>query len=188
MEGISEEPLGVEIPLWFAMGAPYRNELKVQAQLEDFGIRCFIPMRTDVALRRGHKTRVRIPAVSNLLFARCSTSRMKEVKPLIPKLQYKVCRNNETGNTIVIIPDKEMDDFITVTSALDDSSVVYYRPEELSLAKGTRVRIVDGGIFDGAEGVVMKVKGHRSKKFIVQIPGFISAVTTISPDLVEILK
>lgn len=187
MEGINEEPFGVEIPLWFAMGAPYRNELKVQSQLEDYGIRCFIPMKTDVALRRGHKTRVRIPAVSNLLFARCSASRMKEVKPLIPKLQYKVCKN-ETGNTIITISDKEMDDFITVTSALDEESVVYYRPEELSLAKGTRVRIVDGGVFDGAEGVVMKVKGHRSKKFIVQIPGFISAVTTISPDLVEILK
>lgn len=185
METTVEESAGIEQLLWFAMSAPYRNELKVQAQLENFGIRCFIPMRMDVVLRRGHKTRVRVPAVSNLLFVNISPARLKEVKPMIPKLQYKVCRKNG-GNSVITIPDKEMNDFIALTTAMEES-VCYYRPEEVQLARGTRVRIVDGGIFDGAEGVLVKVKGHRSKRFVIEIPGQICAATEIAPDLIEIL-
>ena len=65
--------------------------------------------------------------------------------------------------------------------------MTYYAPEELSLAKGTRVRII-GGPFDGAEGVLVKMKGHRSRRFVVSIPDIIYATTEVTPDLIEVLE
>lgn len=183
---VSGDSLGVvEKSLWFAMGAPYRNELKVQKQLDEFGIRSFIPMRHDVVERCGRKSRVLIPAVSNLIFVRATASLMKAVKPKVPRLQYKITRTGGK-NSIITVSDKEMEDFIAVTSAMTED-VTYYAPEELSLAKGTRVRII-GGPFDGAEGVLVKMKGHRSRRFVVSIPDIIYATTEVTPDLIEVLE
>ena len=185
MDGSGDSMGVVEKSLWFAMGAPYRNELKVQKQLDGFGIRSFIPMRHDVVERRGRKSRVLVPVVSNLIFVNATASLMKAVKPKIPRLQYKITRTGEK-NVIITVPDKDMEDFIAVTSAMADD-VTYYAPEELSLAKGTRVRII-GGPFDGAEGVLVKMKGPRSRRFVVSIPDIIYATTEVTPDLIEVLE
>ncbi len=173
-----------EEKLWFAMGAPYRNEIKVQKKLEELGVRVFIPMKNDVVERRGRKIRVRVPAVSNLVFVNISRAGMSGLKPTVPEMQYKIVRSSD-GNRVITVPDKEMEDFIAVTSAMEND-VVYYAPEEISLAKGTRVRII-GGLFDGAEGVLLKVKGHRSRRFVVSLPNLLYAAAEISPDLIEVL-
>ena len=173
-----------EEKLWFAMGAPYRNEIKVQKKLEELGARSFIPMKTDVVERQGRRLRVRVPAVSNLIFVNVSRDRMSEIKPMVPQMQYKIIRSS-SGNSVITVPDKEMEDFIAVTEAMD-GGVVYYAPDEVSLAKGTRVRII-GGMFDGAEGVLLKMKGHRSRRFVVSLPNLLCAATEVSPDLIEIL-
>ena len=82
-----------EKALWFAMSAPYRNELKVQKQLDGFGIRSFIPMKEDVVERRGRKSKVIVPAVSNLVFVHALPSTIKAIKPQIPRMQYKTIRS-----------------------------------------------------------------------------------------------
>lgn len=174
-----------EKALWFAMSAPYRNELKVQKQLDGFGIRSFIPMKEDVVERRGRKSKVIVPAVSNLVFVYAMPSTIKTIKPQIPRMQYKTMRSGEK-NTIITIPEKEMNDFIAVTSAMA-GHVTYYAPEEICLTKGTRVRIIGGGLFDGAEGVLVKMKGHRSRSFVVAIHDLVYATTEVTPDLIEVL-
>ncbi len=174
-----------EETLWFAMSAPYRNELKVQKQLDEFGIRSFIPMREDVVERRGRKSRVMVPAVSNLVFVHAMASTIRTVKPRIPRMQYKTMRSGEK-NIVITVPEKEMNDFIAVTSAMA-GNVTYYAPEEICLTKGTRVRIIGGGLFDGAEGVLVKMKGHRSRRFVVAIHDLIYATTEVTPDLIEVL-
>ena len=59
---------------------------------------------------------------------------------------------------------------------------------EIQLEKGERVR-VHGGAFDMVEGVLLKVKGKRSKRVVIKIPGVTAiAASYIEPDLIEILK
>ncbi|HIY89274.1 MAG TPA: transcriptional regulator, partial [Candidatus Bacteroides pullicola] len=58
--------------LWFAMSAPYQNELRVQRLLDKASIECFIPMCYKAILRNGKKYRVWQPAVSNLVFVRAT--------------------------------------------------------------------------------------------------------------------
>ena len=65
--------------------------------------------------------------------------------------------------------------------------LLFLRPDELQAEKGTRVRI-HGGTFDGTEGVLVKIRGKRNRRVVVEIEGVTSVVLAeISPDLIEIL-
>ena len=80
-----------------------------------------------------------------------------------------------------------MQQFITV-SKTNSEQLIYLRPEEINLKKGTRVRIL-GGTFDGVEGIFVKIKGIRSRRVVVVIPGITAVVTAeIQPDLIEVIS
>ena len=79
-----------------------------------------------------------------------------------------------------------MEQFMRV-SRTDDDRLVYLKPEEINLSKGTRVRIL-GGVFDGVEGLFVRVKGKRNRRVVVLIDHVSAiAVSEVSPDLIEIL-
>ena len=68
---------------------------------------------------------------------------------------------------------------------------VHARPSDVkrvNLSKGTKVRVT-GGDFEGQEGIFLKVKGARDRRVVVEIQGVIAvAMTTIHPDLIEVIK
>ncbi len=173
--------------LWYAMSAPYRNELKVQQALKErFGIEAYVPLRCEVVTRRGRKERRMSPAVSNLLFAHASRQALNEAKPYIPRMQFKT-QVEEGRNRLIVIPDKQMQDFIRI-SASEDEKKLYLLPEEVDIKKGTRVRII-GGPFDGVEGVFIKVKGARNRRLVVSIEGLLSVASAeVTPDLIEVIE
>lgn len=79
------------------------------------------------------------------------------------------------------IPDREMNNFILVTSVSDELIPLgEVTPEFL---KGDRVRVT-GGLFSGAEGVVKRIKGDR--RLIVSIDCFTAVATCyIRPEFLE---
>lgn len=82
------------------------------------------------------------------------------------------------------IPDSQMSNFILVTSASDDLIPLGQVSEEF--LKGDRVR-VKAGIFEGAEGVIKRIKGDR--RLIVSIDGFTAVATCyIKPEFLEKVK
>ena len=170
---------------WYAMSVPYNRVLKVKDMLDSERIECFVPMRYEVRTVRGHKTRLYVPAVSNLLFVHTTDSRLKMFKQTTTFLQYLVRRVDGVSRKIVV-PDAQMEQFIRVSRTGDDG-LVYLKPEEINLDKGTRVRIL-GGVFDGVEGLFLKVKGRRSRR-VVGLVDHVSAVAVseVSPDLIEVL-
>lgn len=170
---------------WYAMSVPYNRVLKVKDMLDSERIECFVPMRYEVRTVRGHKTRLYVPAVSNLLFVHTTDSRLKMFKQTTTFLQYLVRRVDGVSRKIVV-PDAQMEQFIRV-SRTDDERLTYLKPEEINLSKGTRVRIL-GGAFDGVEGIFVKVKGKRNRRVVVLIDHVSAiAVSEISPDLIEVL-
>ena len=109
---------------------------------------------------------------------------MKELKKDIPYLQYMT--DSRSGEKI-IVPDGQMRDFIAVAGTYDEH-LLFFKPEEINPAKGTRVRII-GGDFAGYEGIFIKVKGARDRRVVICIQGIIAmAMATISPDLIEVIK
>ena len=89
-------------------------------------------------------------------------------------------------NSPIIVPDIQMQQFISV-SRLHNERLIYLTPEEINLAKGTRVRVL-GGPFDGVEGAFVKVRGCRSKRVVILIQGILAvAVAEVKPDLIEVI-
>lgn len=91
-----------------------------------------------------------------------------------------------TDQDYLIVPDKQMADFIQVAGQ-HEAAIDFYAPDELHLEKGTPVRIL-GGPFDGVEGTFLKVQGARARRLVVQIPNTLAAVVSVEPDLVEVIK
>lgn len=172
---------------WFAMSATFRRETKARAILETAGIECFIPMRyMPVTKRNGHKTKELIPAVHNLIFVHARQEEIQSVKNNIPYLQW-LTMPCEGRNVPIIVPDKDMEQFIRVTQDSNEK-LVYLRPDEIDLRKGTQVRIL-GGPFNGVEGTFIKIHGHRNRRIIVMLKGIVGvAMAEITPDLIEVLE
>lgn len=166
------------------MRATYRRELDAMHLLEKEQLGCFVPMQYKFCVKRGKKVRALVPVVRNLIFVHARPSEVKRVKSLVTYLQYIV--DTRSGQKI-IVPDSQMQRFIAVSGTYNDQ-LLYFRPEELNLAKGTRVRVT-GGDFEGQEGIFLKVRGARDRRVVVEIRGVIAvAMATIHPDLIEVIE
>ena len=103
---------------------------------------------------------------------------------MVSYLQY--ITDTRSGQKI-IIPDNEMQRFIAVAGTYHEQ-LLYFRPDELNLSKGTKVRVT-GGDFEGQEGIFLKVKGARDRRLVIKIQGVIAvAMASIHPDLIEVIK
>lgn len=81
-----------------------------------------------------------------------------------------------------IIDEKQMSNFILVTSAPEDS-LIFLGEVTHNFLEGQKVRVT-GGIFEGAEGVIKRIKGDR--RLIVNISGVVCVATAfIHPSLLE---
>ena len=196
-------------PRWFVLRA-YKNEKKAEEVLSgDQGLPYFIPKQYAVRTYHGKKTKHLVPVIPGLVFVHATHADICEFKKRHNFLQFvmKTRRtgrqaatvpNRATAATVspsatpkttqdyLIVPDKQMADFIQVAGQ-HEAAIDYYAPEELHLEKGTPVRIL-GGPFDGVEGIFLKVQGARARRLVVQIPNTLAAVVSVEPDLVEVIK
>ena len=169
---------------WYVMRA-YKNEARVEQQLSGpDGLPFFIPKRYLVQTYHGKKVRRLVPAIHSLVFVHASRESINAFKLRCPSLQYVMWKKS-TGLEYLRVPARQMDDFIRVASHHEED-LVYYRPDEVHLPAGTRVRVI-GGTFDGAEGYFVKVAGKRNRRLVVQLDGIAALSAEITPDLVEII-
>ena len=170
---------------WFALSAPYRRELKAKTSLEQAGMQCFIPMRYSVVSRRnGEKRKELVPVVHNLLFARSSRDAIQDIKRNLGYLQW-LTMPRDGRNEPIIVRDNDMENFMRVCQTLDNS-LVYLSPDEVNLHMGTRVRII-GGMLNGVEGTLLRVKGSRRKRIVVMIRGVLGVAATETDGFIQVL-
>ena len=86
-------------------------------------------------------------------------------------------RTAEKANTILIVPDVQMENFIRVASVTDDS-VMFLDEESVVGKEGKRVEIM-GGAFEGVTGVIRRVK--RCKRVVVELEGIASVAIAFVP-------
>ena len=173
-----------ETEVWYAMRATYRRVPDAMRLFAKEHIYYFVPMQYKISIKNGKKVRVLVPVIYNLIFVHACPSEVKRVKSMVAYLQY--ITDTRSGQKI-IIPDQEMQRFIAVAGTYHEQ-LLYFRPDELNLSKGTKVR-VSGGDFEGQEGIFLKVKGARDRRLVIKIQGVIAvAMASIHPDLIEVIK
>ena len=161
-----------------------QKELRVRDDARQYGLEAFVPLKYQVKTLRGQKQRALVPALSGLLFIKGT---LDEVQEYIQNAHYRVYIRKSTFSNkedYLTVPTKAMEDFIAVTEN-HEAQVIYYRPEEISLQAGDQIRI-KGGLYDGRDGIIMRIKGKRNKHLVVQIPGMIVAAVELSPEMVEL--
>jgi transcription antitermination factor NusG len=170
---------------WFVMSA-YKNERKAEEKLSGKdGLEYFIPKQYAVRVYHGVKSKRLVPVIPSLIFVHASQKQITAFKKLHNFIQFVVWKKS-TGQEYLTVPDEQMDNFIKIASWHEETTV-YYKPEEIDIQRGTRVRI-HGGPFDGVEGVFVKVKGKRNRRVVVMLEGVMAVAAEVHPDLIEVLK
>lgn len=173
--------------IWFALGCTSpRHELKVRDDARRYGLDSFVPLKYEVKKLQGRERRTLVPALSRYIFVKGT---LEAVQDYIANAHYVVYIQRSTFSAhkdYLTIPTKAMDDFIAVTEN-NEQRVTYFNPDEIRLNVGDQIR-VKGGLYDGREGVIMRIKGKRNRHLVVQIPGILIAAIEMSPDMIELLS
>ena len=174
---------GREDKVWFAIRVTYNRELKVKEDLDTKGITCFVPMQYRREERGGVMVKRLVPSVHNLIFIYLTPTEMKEYKSTTDlPIRYIMSRGERGTRHPIIVPTREMENFIKVAGTYDEK-LVYLNPDPGDFAKGERVRII-GGTFAGAEGIFVRVKGDR--RVVVNVEGLVAVATTfVHPSMIE---
>ena len=128
------------------------------------------------------KIRKLVPVVHNLVFVHSSFVCMDLIKRSVgSSLSVRYIMDRETQRPLTV-PDSQMRSFIAVSGNYEEQ-IVYLDPIATALQKGDRVRVT-GGIFEGVEGVIIRVKGDRRVSVCIQ--GVMAVATAyIHPSLIE---
>lgn len=139
-------------------------------------------MRYEYVLKGEQRVRKLVPAVHNLVFVRSTRKAIDEIKEKNAySLPLRYIMDRETKQPI-IIPEVQMQHFISIAGNYEQQ-LIYLPATEALLKKGDQVRIT-GGIFEGVEGVFVRIKGDR--RVMVSIQGVMAVATAfIHPSLIE---
>jgi transcription antitermination factor NusG len=78
---------------------------------------------------------------------------------------------------MITVSEEQMRNFIAIAENSKEK-IIYLSNEDVSVRKGTRVKIT-GGEFAGAEGLFMRIKGN--KRLVVSISNLFSVATNYIP-------
>lgn len=169
---------------WYPLRVTYSRELLLKKALDAENIENFIPMHYEYVKKADRKVRKLVPVVHNLVFVHSSLAcidRIKQSFGLSLAVRYIIDRET---NQPLVVPEVQMRSFIAVSGNYEEQ-IVYLDPAITALQKGDRVRIT-GGIFEGVEGIILRVKGDR--RVSVCIKGVMAVATAyVHPSLIELV-
>ena len=171
--------------IWYALGCTSpRHELKVRDDARRYGLSSFVPLKYEVRKVGGREQRMLVPAITKLVFVKGT---LEEVQDYLAHAHYVVYIQRSTFSNhkeFLTVPTRAMEDFIAVTEHHEEH-VTYFNPQEIRLNVGDQIR-VKGGLYDGREGIIMRIKGKRNRHLVVQIPGILIAAIEMTPDMIEV--
>lgn len=153
-------------PKWFVMRVTYSRELKAQQLLQTAGVPCFVPMRCE----RTEEGDQYSPAVHNLIFVQTSRDFMDDYKQKLEgecPLRYMMDHSTKLP---MVVRDKEMEDFMRVTSDRD-SNIKYLDDPNATATKGTPVEVMVGP-YKGIHGKLLRIR--KDRKVVLQLAGVVA--------------
>lgn len=181
---------------WYALRVSYSRELKVRDKLNELGVKTFVPMmwrRCPVkpgmttgnpGMTTGNLGRRLVPAVGNLCFAYSTRAELEDFIRGYGETSPVHFYWDRTANKPLTVSEKAMNDFIAVSSTLDED-LIYITEITSKLREGQTVKVKEGP-FKGIEGKVVRIR--KSRRILVELPGMLAVATTyIQPEYLEII-
>ena len=170
---------------WFVVGTTNKQkEIQIRDEARTKGMEAFVPIRYDYKTVRGQQQRLMTPAISGYVFVKATTTGLEEWIANSPYTIYPRKSTFTDREDFLIVPNHDMENFIAVIEKAE-AHITYFKPEEISLQEGDKI-LIKGGLYDGREGIIMRIKGKRNKHLVVQIPSVIVAAVELAPDMVRI--
>lgn len=162
---------------WFAAQTRCGAELVVRRRLEGLGTEIFLP--TEEKFRtRGHKKYER-PLIPGIVFVRTTK---QQAFFLANEMGVPVRYLTDSAtHSLLVIPDKQMDDFQRILNVSIQEGGLVGRP----LSLGDRVRVVKGPL-TGVEGHVVEFRG--TTYVVVSILGSLYARASVPRAWLELIE
>lgn len=162
-----------------------RPNAKIPAyrQLEEKKFEVFVPFKWVIKIKDGRQTKIKEPYMRDLVFVRGKASEIEKIVEKSPLLQFRYERGGYRKP--MIIRDEEMRRFIDAVNVSENPR--YYLPEELTPEMyGRKIRIL-GGNLEGYEGILLKIRGSKTKRVLIELPNFFSIAVEFNSEYVELL-
>jgi len=175
-----------EHPHWYVMRDLKRPNARQPAykQLSDSGMEVFTPMMSRIMTRNGRRVCENVPVLQDLLFVHALRRAVDRVIAKTPTLQYRFAKGCGYRNPMTV-PDADMERFIHAVSVSDN--LKYYLPGEVTADMcGREVRII-GGSLDGCTGKLLRVRGSRTKRLLIEMAGLFFVGVEVSPEYVQLI-
>lgn len=173
---------------WYVLIA-FKKELQAAHDLSKSShpsLRHFIPLCYRMVGTDTRKVRKKCPLMPNYIFLRGTLKDVFDYKLSHPYLHFKM-DDLADGQRYLTVPDAQMQTFMKVARMYEED-IRFYRPEEVQLEKGDRVRIV-GGPLDGVEGTLLCSQGKTGGRVVVELSGLMCVSTwEIAPEYLQILS
>ena len=170
---------------WFVMGSKnHMKELQIRDEARTKGLEAFVPITYAYKTVRGQKQRKLVPAINGYIFVKATT---KELEQLIANSHYTIFPQKSTftgREDFLTVSNHDMGNFIAVIEKAGEH-INYFKPDEISLNPGDKIRI-QGGLYDGHEGIITRIKGKRNKHLVVRIQGILIAAVELTPEMIEL--
>ncbi len=147
-------------------------------------IEVFTPMHWCLKEKNGKRRRELQPVIRDLLFACAGRDELDPIIEKTPTLQYRFCKGAGYREPMYVGSD-DMRRFMQAVASTDNPK--YYLPGELTPASyGHTVRII-GGPLDGCEGKLLRVRGSRVKRLLIEMPDFFTIGVEVAPEFVQVI-
>lgn len=162
-----------DVSEWYALRVTYGRELKLDAELDELGIKHFLPLKTVHYNRKsdGKLMKKQVSAIPNLIFVYSTRTYIQELKQQLSAtipIRYFMDR---TTREPLIVPKRQMEDFIRLAGDGDDN-LIYLDNPDIIFEKGQPVEVVYGP-FAGIQGYVLRIR--RDRKVVLVLNGLIAA-------------
>lgn len=171
---------------WFVLRDLKRSNAKNPAyrQLAEQGFEVFTPLQWKLVTRQGRPVREQVPYLPDLLFVHSTLQQLNPVVERTVTLQYRYVRGGGYCQPLTV-READMERFIHAVLSTD--SPRYYSPDEITPDMyGNKVQIV-GGPLDGYEGHLLKVRGTRKRRLLVELPHSLTASVEVMPEYIWVL-
>ena len=167
--------------VWFPMRVTYSRELKVKAELDRLELETFVPMTYKLVDTDTENPHLELaPAINNLIFVHSTQERislLKSKNEVLEPLRYMMDHTAEETHTIMTVPDRQMENFMRVSSKTDNS--VMFLDNDCVVGKEGKHVLITGGAFEGVTGVIRRVK--RCKRVVVELKGIACVAIAFVP-------